>query len=216
MPIHTPGFPPGTLADDGLPIWIHEVAATEQHHALHVVRGIGPQETLEALGIDPRNIRTCILPAAGADRYTSLPAAFLEAEHGHTDTLLAGANGPWTFVYDDSAAVDEEQLTELSSGSRAAASTSVSINADVSLSYAVDGAMIHHVDLDDLVLERDLPHMPDELRTAFRAAGTVKHDYLSAGKADHAICMRAVCALAGLIWTVQDLRSTPLWAAACE
>ncbi|MGW6054422.1 DUF6461 domain-containing protein [Streptomyces sp. NPDC055189] len=208
--MHTPGFPPGTLADDGLPIWIHEVAATERHHALHVVRGREPREMLEALDADPRNITSCVLPAAGAGPYTSLPAAFLVAEHGDTGTLMAGTNGSWTFVYDDAACVDEEQLAELSSGGRATASTSFSINADVSLSYAVDGAMAHHVNVDDLDLERDLPHMPDELRTAFRAAGTVKQDYLSVGQADYEICMRAACALAGLIWTVQDLRRAPL------
>ncbi|MEU6674072.1 DUF6461 domain-containing protein [Streptomyces sp. NPDC046925] len=210
MPTHTPGFPPGTLADDGLPIWIHEVAATERHHALHVIRGREPRETLEALDADPRHIRTCVLPAAGTGPYTSLPAAFLGDEGGDADTLLAGTNGSWTFVYDDAACVDEEQLTELSSGGRAAASTSFSVNADVSLSYAVDGSTAHHVNVDDLDLERDLPKMPDELRTAFLAAGTVQHDYLPAGQADYEICMRAVCALADLIWTVGDLRRAPL------
>ncbi|MEV8319777.1 DUF6461 domain-containing protein [Streptomyces sp. NPDC059900] len=216
MPTHTPGFPPGTLADDGLPIWISEVASTERHHALHVVRGRDPRQTLEALDADPGRIRTCVLPAAGTGPYTSLPAAFLADECGDSGTLLSGTNGSWTFVYDDAACVDEEVLAELSCGGRAAASTTFSVNADVSLAYAVDGSVACHVDLDDLVLERDLPHMPDALRTAFRAAGTIEHDCLSAGEADHEICMRAVCALAGLAWTVGDLRGAPLLVAPYE
>ncbi|MGI8312583.1 hypothetical protein [Saccharopolyspora hattusasensis] len=87
-----------------------------------------------------------------------------------------------------------------------------SINADASLTYTVDGQQLAWVNVDDLNLEADLPGLPPELRVAFDAAGTVEHDYLDPGEPDYDICMRAVCALAGLYCTVEDLRRIPLLA----
>ncbi|MGW1320275.1 hypothetical protein [Streptomyces sp. NPDC002426] len=52
--------------------------------------------------------------------------------------------------------------------------------------------------------------MPDALRAAFSVAGTIEHDYLEPGQPDYDICMRAVCALASLFCTVEDLHRVPL------
>ncbi|MFI0463486.1 MULTISPECIES: DUF6461 domain-containing protein [Saccharopolyspora] len=209
----TPGFPPDTLDGEGIPIWITQLASDDPNHAVHVVRDLEPADALEALGAKPRLFRPCELPGSKPDEWTSLPAAALGAEPGAGATLLAGRIGAWTFVYDDAGyTVGDDDTTALSANGRVAATSMFSINADASLTYAVDGKELAWINVDDLDLEKDLPGMPAELRAAFEAAGTVEHDYLDPGEPDYDICMRAICALAGLRCTVEDLRRIPLLA----
>ncbi len=125
--------------------------------------------------------------------------------------LLAGRIGAWTFIYDDSGFTGHDDTTALSANGRAAATSMYSINADASLTYAIDGTQLAWIDVDDLNVEEDLATMPDELRAAFQAAGTVEHDHLEPGQPDSHVCMRAICALAGLSCTVEDLRRTRYW-----
>ncbi|MER7971963.1 DUF6461 domain-containing protein [Streptomyces sp. NPDC096080] len=205
----TPGFPPHTLDSEGLPVWISALAAEDPHHALHVVRGLEPAEALEMLGAKPRLFQARELPAEPRE-WSVLPEPAPGLEPGAGATLLAGRVGAWTFVYDGAGFTDRDATAELSADGRTAAVSMFSINADASLTYAVDGAEVTTVDVDDLDPAQDVPGLPDELRAAFEAAGVVEHDYLDPGDPDYDICMRAVCALAGIFLTVEELRQVPL------
>jgi hypothetical protein len=205
----TPGFPPHTLDASGAPVWISGLAGDDPNHTVHVVRGLAPAAALEVLGARPETFRECALPQDKPDRWMSLPAAALglEPEDG---CLLAGSIADWTFVYDDLAYTSHDDTPPLSAAGRTAATSMFSVNADASLTYAVDGEPLAWISADDLDLAADLPTLPAELRAAFEAAGTVAHDYLPEGAVDYDICMRAVCALAGLRCTLEDLRGMPL------
>ena len=74
-------------------------------------------------------------------------------------------------------------------------------------------AQLVWTDIDSLDLGTDLPCMPAELGTAFRAAGTVDRDALQPGRSDREIFMRTACALAGLSCSLDDIRGIPLIAA---
>lgn len=206
----TPDFPPNTLDSDGDPLWIVELANADPNHAVHVVRDLEPAEALKRLGANPERFRSVELPDSKPDDRTSLPGAALDVKPGTGAALLAGRIGDWTFVYDDSGYTTGDSAAALSDGGRSAATSYFSINADASLTYAVDGKEVAWVNVDDLDLETDLPEMPAELRAAFEAAGTVELDYLEPGEPDYAIAMRAVCALAGLTCTIDDIRRIPL------
>lgn len=207
----TPGFPPSTLDSEGTPIWISDLASGEPNHTLHVVRGIEPAEALEALGAKAELIRSCELPESKPNEWTSLPGAALGIEPGTSAALLAGRIGEWTFVYDDSGfTYDDEAPKALSADGRTAATSVYTINGDATLIYAVDGEQVEWVDVYDLVLEKDLPGMPAELRAAFEAAGTVEMEGSEPGGVDGGITMRAACALAGLALTLSDVRRVPL------
>ncbi|MFF1278502.1 DUF6461 domain-containing protein [Streptomyces marokkonensis] len=210
----TPGFPPDTLDSEGTPVWITDVAWEDPNHTLHVVRGLDPAAALEALGAPPQEIRPCVLPSPSAkpDAFTSLPATALGAD-SQSVVLMAGSAGAWTFVYDDGGET-WDGAKALSRGGRTAATSVFTINADASLAYAVDGTELVMVNVDDLELPSDLASMPEELRAAFQAAGVAEQDYLEPGNADYSICMRAVCALADLPRTFEDLRGVRLLAAA--
>ena len=210
----TPGFPPSTLDSEGTPIWITELADDDPNHCVHVARGIEPAQALEALGVKPELIQSCELPDKRPDRF-SLPHSVLGNDPGACATLLAGRVGEWTFVYDDGGFTCDNEATEaLSADGRTAATSTYTINADASLQYAVDGTTVEWVTVDDLHLDEDLPHMPAELRAAFEAAGVVEWEdedmEMEPGEADYHVTMRAVCALAGLTLTLNDLRQIPL------
>jgi hypothetical protein len=205
----TPGFPPNTIDPTGNPIWISELASSHPHHTLHVVSGIEPADALETLGAKPRWFQPCVLPDEKPNEWLSLPAAALGLEPGSSAALLAGRIGDWTFVYDDFGATTHEDTSALSAHGCSAATSMFSINADASLTYAVDGEELASIDIDDLDLERDLPGMPAALRVAFERAGVVEVDD-DDDRHDDAICMRAACALAGLACTLRDLRRIPL------
>ncbi|WP_231387117.1 DUF6461 domain-containing protein [Nocardia sp. BMG111209] len=186
------------------------MANDDPNHCVHVVRGLEPTAALEVLGAKPRWFRTCELPGSRPDEWTSLPAAALAADEREGAALLAGRIGEWTFVYDDSGATDHSSTRLLSADGRVAATSMLSINADASLTYWVDGNELAWVDVDNLDLEADLPGMPDELRVAFENAGTFDLDYLDPGMPDYSIGMRAVSMLAGMCCTLDDLRRIPL------
>jgi len=205
----TPAFPPHTLDAEGMPLWISGLSSGDPNHCVHVVRGLDPAAALEALGAKPRLFRPCVLPSDKPGELTSLPAAAL-GEPAGTATLLAGRVGEWTFVYDDFAATIPEEAAVLSAAGRVAATSMFSINADASLTYLVDGDELAWIDVDNLDLETGLPAMPDALRAAFEAAGTVEFDYLEPGQPDYFVCMRAICALADMYCTLDDLRRIPL------
>jgi len=207
----TPGFPPNTLDSEGAPIWISDLAVDDPNHILHVVRGMDPAEALEALGAKPGLIRSCELPDGRPDERTSLPRAALGIEPGTSAVLLAGRVGEWTFVYDDSGSTYDDAATEaLSADGRTAATSIYTINADASLTYAVDGEQVEWVNVDDLDLDEGFAGMPAELRAAFEAAGNVETEDFEPGEADGDITMRAACALAGLALTLDDVRRVPL------
>lgn len=207
----TPGFPPGALDSEGLPIWIRDLATDDPNHILHVVRGLEPAEALEALGAKPGLIQPCELPDSKPDKWTSLPGAALGLPRGTGAALLAGRIGEWTFVYDDAGfTYDDEATNALAADGRTAATTVYTINGDAHLTYAVDGKQVEWVNVDDLLLEDDLPGMPAELRAAFEAAGTIEIEDFDLGEVDGLIAMRATCALAGLAVTLDDVRRVPL------
>ncbi|MBU3067381.1 hypothetical protein KO481_38400 [Nocardia sp. NEAU-G5] len=205
-----PGFPPNTLDEEGVPLWISGLVDEDPNYSVHVVRGLDPADALEALGAKLRLFRPWQLPDT-LDDWTWLSAA----PHGidldeYSTLLLAGRVGEWTFVYDDFMATMDDQTPVLAAAGRVAATSTMSINTDASLTYCVDGENLAWINVDDLELDRGLPAMPDELRAAFEAAGTFDLDYLEPGEADYSIGMRAVSALANLRCTLADLRGIPL------
>lgn len=207
MPV--PGFPPNALDDDGDPKWITGLACADPNHVLHVVRGLAPEAALEAVGVEPHLIRPCALPEGKPDDWTSLPGAALGVEPGTSAALLAGQVGYWTFVYDDSGHTCEDAAESLSASGRTAATSVFTINADASMSFAVDGEEVVRINVDDLA-EEDLADFPEDLRTAFELAGVVEDEDSEAGEFDYAVTMRATCALAGITLTLDDLRTLPL------
>ncbi|WP_331752467.1 DUF6461 domain-containing protein [Streptomyces chartreusis] len=207
----TPGFPPNTLDSEGAPIWISELATDDPNHILHVVRGIEPAEALKVLGANPALFQPCILPEVKPDEWTSLPCAALGIEPGTAAALLAGQIGQWTFIYDDSGYTYNDKATKALSGDgRTAAASVYTINGDATLTYAVDGEQIAWINIDDLALDEDILGVPAELSSAFEAAGVVETDDYEPGEVDGMITMRAVCALADLQCTMEDIRRVPL------
>lgn len=215
----TPGFPAGTLDDEGFPAWITALESDDPNHTVHVVRGLAPADALHLLGAQPDTIVSCQLPAQRPGGRDSLPRAVI----GSTDSdavLLAGQFGSWTFVYDDSGLSGWEQDGELapsakmlSADGREAATSTWTINADTMLDYAVDGDLQLSVAEDLDPAEDDIPA---GLRGAVEAAGTFSDgdgEDRAEPDIDCGINMRVVCALAGLHVLLDDLRQIPLLAA---
>lgn len=206
-----PAFPPNTLDDEGSPVWIAGLAEDDEpHHTLHVVRGLEPADALTTLGAKPHLFRPCELPAGKPDARTSLPAAAIGTESGAA--LLAGQVGEWTFVYDDSGFTSHEDTTVLSAHRRTAATSSLSVDLEAVLTYSVDGNQLAWVTADELGVEPEVPFLPPELRAAFNTAGRFRNGQPGPDDEfyDYQVCMRAICALAGLYCTVDDLRRIPL------
>jgi hypothetical protein len=206
----TPGFPAGTLDDEGDPIWIRELAAEDPNHLLYVIRGLSPDEAVTALGGSViRRLEPGQLPERRPDPWTSLGRAVVGG-HATEDgpILVAGRSGDWTFVYDDSHAYWEladgrDATVALSEGGCTAASSGYSINADTDIQYAVDGRLVFWVSEPHQFEDVELP---TDLLPAAEAAGVMDDD----PDADYGMNMRVVCALAGLMWTTHDLRNAPL------
>jgi hypothetical protein len=186
---------------------------------VHVVRGLAPAGALEAIGARPAMFMTCVLPSE-ADGQTSPPQAVF-GQAGCDAVLLAGQVGAWTFVYDglgDTEYGEDPQVRGsfasmaeiLSAGGREAASSTLSINADTSLCYAVDGDVLLHA-VEEVDPERD--DIPAGLQAAVEAAGrfeSAEDENDEYDGPDAGVNMRVVCALAGLNLTLEDLRGIPL------
>ncbi|MEB3367284.1 DUF6461 domain-containing protein [Saccharopolyspora mangrovi] len=205
-----PAFPANTLDADGDPKWITELACADPNHVLHVVRGLDPEAALEAVGAKPHLVQPCELPGSKPDDWTSLPGAALGVQPGTAAALLAGRVGDWTFVYDDSGHTFDEETEALSASGRTAATSVFTINADASMTFAVDGEQVAWINVDDLGVE-DLAELPEDLRAAFEVAGVFQGEDVEPGGFDYAVTMRATCALAGLTaLTIEDVRRMPL------
>jgi len=203
-----------TLDEDGFPIWIADLNSESGNYTLHVVRDLEPTSAMQVVGARPEMITPCQLPVQRHDRWTSLPRAAI----GTTDSgaiLLAGRIGAWTFVYDDAGftALGEDgdpPAKPLSANGREAASVTGGETLNPRFTYAVDGVVLFEVIDDDIDPADD--DIPAALRPAVEAAGTFESDDLDS-EPDFAINMRVQCALAGLQFTLHDLRQIPLLAA---
>jgi hypothetical protein len=216
--VPTPGFPAGTLGAAGLPAWIDALEGEYPNYTVHVVRGLAPADALTAIGARAPLFMTCVLPGEQPDGQTS-PAVF--GQPGCAAVLLAGQVGDWTFVYDSLGDTESGEdprrrgsflsMAEiLSAGDREAASSTLSINADVSLWYAVDGELLLQA-VEEVDPERD--DIPAGLQGAVEAAGRFEPAGDEADEDDGpdlAVNMRVVCALAGLNLTLEDLYGIPL------
>jgi hypothetical protein len=215
----TPGFPAGTLSEDGFPIWVMDLSDEHTVGTVHVVRGLDPGDALLALGASPAGITRCTLPAGRPGQaVSSLPRAAIGPVSA-TAVLLAGQVGGWTFVYDDlglTAFGDDAETRGgkapparmLSRDGREAATSTFTICGDTLLSYAADGGRLLEASGNVDPAEDDIPA---GLRTAIRLAGNFgsgDNDDL-----DDGINMRVLCALAGLSITLDELRKIPLLAA---
>jgi hypothetical protein len=207
-PMTVPGFAADALDENGLPVWVSGLASENFNHTLHVVRGLDPAAALLALGARAPMIQPCTLAAERPDEWTSLARASI-APTDSGAVLLAGRVGKWTFVYDDAGMTGDDSAAILSKDGREAASTTETINADVSLTYAVDGQVFVSTG-DSVELGSEIP---DGLGPAIEAAGIFERDYLDEGEPDGSVNTRVVCLLAGLTGTLDDLRQIPLLAA---
>ena len=70
----TPGFPAGSLDEEGFPIWITGIADNDNLGTVHVVCGLPPIEALQVVGARPGLIRSCPAPGQQA-RQPDLAAA---------------------------------------------------------------------------------------------------------------------------------------------
>jgi hypothetical protein len=219
-----PGFRPNTLAEDGCPVWIGELANDDPNHLVHVVRGLEPADALALLGADPQSITACELPARRPDQWTSLPRAAI-SPLDPLAVLLAGRTGDWTFIYDDlgltlffdqpgSPPPPPETAQVLSSNGEVAATGYYTINGHAGFTYAVNGEVLAQVDDGGWLTGEVLPRLADladdrlaGVSAAFESAGTISTD---SGELDNYASMRAICALAGLPRTMADLRQIPL------
>ncbi|MDT8912056.1 DUF6461 domain-containing protein [Amycolatopsis sp. PS_44_ISF1] len=209
----TPGFPAGTLDEEGMPRWLAEIQNDNLVHTMWVVRGLEPAAALPLLDTDPEEIRPCVLPATkNPDDERSLAAIALGLDLRQT-VIVAGRVGDWTFVFEDSGYgvyVNElPAVVELSRDGQEAASTTFTINGDVNLEYAADGQHLFLESTSALDPER----APDRLLPAFAGAGVGCSPWSGEDDLDDYLCLRVLCALAGLALTPGELRQLPLLAA---
>lgn len=205
----TTKFEAGALDESGCPAWISALAAEDPNHLVHVVRDLEPAAALELLGVERDSIASCELPVATVDEQTSLIRSAISPANP-TAVLLAGRTGDWTFIYDDlgltfglwDGSKPQDAATVLSVQGNVAATGYSTITGHAGLLYAIDGEPLVNQELFDLTeLDGD---SPAEVRTAVELASafdTQFDDYLS---------MRAVCILAALPRTLEDLRNVSL------
>ena len=201
-----PGFPAEAIDENGFPRWITQLGDGDAHHLLHVVRGLSPEQALRLVGGGTvyRYLAPGTLPAEPAEDGRSLVHAAVDVDR-RADLLIAGRNGDWTFVYDPLGET-VEVVDVLSADGRVAASAISSINADASLWYAEDGQTVCEI------MEPYGPEyteeLPEALRPAVEAAGSV--DSTDEDEWDIDVNVRIACALAGLMWTLEELAAQPL------
>ncbi|MFE5566550.1 hypothetical protein ACFQ68_16310 [Amycolatopsis japonica] len=202
-------FVPDAWDASGCPAWISALATEDPNHLVHVVRDLEPPAALELLGAERDSIAPCELPVATADERTSLLRAAISPADPSA-VLLAGRIGEWTFVYDDlgltlglwDGAKPLDAAAVLSAQGKAAATGYSAITGHAGLLYAVDGELVVNQELfDPAELDGD---SPAEVRTAVELAGAFETRF------DDYLGMRAVCVLAGLPRTLDDLRKVAL------
>ncbi|MCA1189748.1 MULTISPECIES: hypothetical protein [unclassified Saccharopolyspora] len=240
----TPGFPPGTLDATGYPIWLSELDVPGPNHTAHLVRDLEPARALEVLGADPGSAAACTLPEQRPDEFTSLPRAALgdpqclsvllatriggwtlvfddagtTFQVGGLDTMRALLDGmrtgDWSALQEPEVprTVPRAPAEALSASGGPAVTLHANISGLLSLDYAVDGSRAYRTTSDDLDHETAEP--PAEVRAAAAAAGIVERAHLEPGETDEAAVTRIGCALAGVTWTMDDLRAAPLLAVA--
>lgn len=219
----TPGFPAGTLDDEGCPVWTTSLYGPD-HLMFYLVRDLEPAAALEALGADPARAVPCALPAEAPAELDarSLPATVLDSEA--ETVLLAGRVRGWTFVMDDANTTEDLGDDPAAALSAAAGGPAVSLHIDINalnrLCYAEDGAPVFETDFDNV--DGDVAELPADapavVRAAIDAAGNLDElieddedddeDY--PGRRDHAFLDRLACALAGANWTYDELRGADL------
>jgi hypothetical protein len=205
-------FGPETVDEEGCPRWITEIASENPNHLVHVVRDVEPARALALLGADPQSIRPCELPDERPDEWTSLAKAAIFPNAPET-VLVAGRVEGWTFVYDDLGSTlflwhlpERPPLngTETLSAEGAVAATSHrDINGNSGFQYAVGGQTMVWAEALDEVRELG-EEAPPEIQVAVGVAGASESDE------DHGGNMRMICALAGLPFTMEELRRIPL------
>lgn len=236
----TPGFPSGTLDEDGYPIWLSEMAEEEPNAILHLVRDMSPDEVLRGLEADPSAAVPCTLPAE-RPKGVSMPKAAFGSDSRAMSVLLAGRIGGWTFVYDDAGAtvaigglpilrriLGAAAPTEVPESAPEGGWDATSDPAEV-LSAAGGPAITLHECINGLTSltyavngravfrtnsdDVDGPfddELPAEVRGADDAAGTIAELAFEPGERDPSAVARFACALAGASWTMADLRAAPL------
>lgn len=208
----TPGFPPGTLDWDGVPVWVSDLAFGDPTHTVHVVRGLRRADALSALGARSDVITACQLQARRPeDGRMSLTRAAVSPTDSAA-VLLAGQLGGWTFVYDDAGLsghlANEPAARSLSAAGQEAATSTCTAVVEISLAYAASGELLL-----DTIDDVDPYEAPSGLSGAVAAAGNFASSDDEDGDLDYGINMRVLCALAGLTGTLDDLRQIPLLAA---
>ncbi len=215
MPV--PGFEAEHLDEDGGLRWVSEIAG-DNGYVLHAVQGLTAQQALALVG--GKLLRTLepgeLTSDSPEDEWTTVVHLAVQDQTSESDLLVAGEGAPgWAFVLDLSGMTvfEMDELTHnpqggfrgraaagLPPGPRTATSFTCTINGDEIMRFS-DGETEHHLDGWE-----DPPSgaaVPAVLGTAFQAAGRF-------GSPDHQAGLRALCALAGLIWTPEELRRQPL------
>ncbi|MCX2733852.1 hypothetical protein OOZ19_26710 [Saccharopolyspora sp. NFXS83] len=236
----TPGFPAGTLDTDDRPIWmseldpighstVHLVRDVQPRAALELLgldAGSAVPCTLPARSPD----ESTSLPRAAlgdpdcvavllAGRVSGWTLVFDDAgatcEVGNLErarAVNAAAGGDWSGL-ESMAGKPRPAVQDPSAVLSAGGGPAVTIQTNftgppVGVGYAIDGELVFSTDAHDLDL-RD-PQPRSDVRAAIAAAGVSDEDGLDPGEPDIFGVARIGCALAGVTWTMDDLRATDL------
>ncbi|GAB2685703.1 hypothetical protein GCM10027271_55470 [Saccharopolyspora gloriosae] len=236
----TPGFPPGTLDADDRPIWLSEldvighstahlvrdVAPRAALELLGLDAGSAVPCTLPAQSTDEHTS----LPRAALGDPDCVAVLLAGRVHGWTlvfddagatsevgdleraRAVDAAAGGDWSGL-EAMAGRPRPAVQEPSAVLSAAGGPAVTIRTNftgppVAIGYAIDGELVFSTDSDDLDLRDPQPRA--DVRAAIAAAGISDEDDLAPGEPDTFALARIGCALAGVTWTLPDLRATDL------
>lgn len=236
----TPGFPPGTLDTDDRPIWLSELDLIGQSTAhlvrdvpprvalelLGLDAGSAVPCTLPERSTDehtslPRAALgdpdcVAVLLAGRVHGWTLVfDDAGVTSEVGNLErarAVDAAARGDWSgleaMAGRPSPAV-QDPSTVLSAGGGPAVTIQTNFTGPpVGVGYAIDGELVFSTDTHDLDLRESQPRA--DVRAAIAAAGISDEDDLDPGEPDIFGVARIGCALAGVTWTMADLRATDL------
>ncbi|WP_243788486.1 hypothetical protein [Saccharopolyspora gloriosae] len=238
----TPGFPDGTLDSDEHPIWMSEldVIGHSAVHLVRDVRPRAALEILgldadsavpctlpaqspdeftslprAALG-DPDCVAVLLVGRIGGWTLVFDDAGATN-EVGNLErarAVNAAAGGDWSgleAMAGEPKPVVQDPSVALSAGGGPAVTIRTNFTGPpFSIEYAIDGEMVFGTDSHDLDLQDAQPRA--DVRAAIAAAGIAEQDDLEPGEMDTSGVARIGCALAGAIWTMDDLRATELLA----